>query len=923
MYNGQNLNFATHLIWEEVTQMAKAEDRTSAAPKGARYRERTNPDDLKAHAGNRNLNAPATLLSSLQSFVLFALVVVWCMHTSSLLAQELPFSASQAYRDMLTNLGEKVVHPSRMSAGGLLKGPLPAVPVEQVETNEGVAVESNLWRLEVSKNPWKLSLLNKATQAVWKIASDASGPSGIWWSNDPAGSGPPLQLSRVEKVQRTGNHWAIDCRVEGTDKGVTLGLDIISPNVIRLSIEAPSWGGNARLGISIAGQGPFFGLGERYEKAKLDGLKVKLHIEDNYDSSITPGHNWTYVPVPFLLNPRGLGLYVDTARISTFDLTSEASQRFSVQINGPSTDCYFLVAEGPKGVITAYTSLTGRTPLSPPWALGVWVCALKGRDVVVDVARRLRQQGIPASAIYPMDLYDMPGNMVAPQGLAPYYGPPREFVEALHELGFKVLWYKTPYVLPILTPYFSPNPDFEEGVRKHFFVLTPDGEPIGPDYPSMTFVAGSRQGVAADLDFTAPAAVDRWQKWIQVSLKDYDFDGFMEDYGEYVNEDYQFAFGKNAGRDMANLYSLFYHKITFLMVDQLKPGAVTFARSGYAGSQGYTRALSAGDQVANWTVERGLPSAVPAGITAGLSGFAVWGPDIDCTGSSKELYARWTEFGALTPIMRTLIWSGRGLEDLAKYPIDIWFDSQTIDLFRKYAKLHTSLFPYFYTYATEAAKDGLPIIRHPMLEWPDDPQTYDAEYQYLLGDRILVAPVLKEGARTRSLYLPKGSWVDYWTGNILEGGHQVEVQAPLERIPIFVKAGSIIPMINPETETLAQDLADSKYRTIGNSLIWRVFGSESLGGEKFVLYDGTQVTVDRQAGQLRINEAQSPVIRGYEVILPAAKAPTSVELSGRRLSTLDDGGYRAGKEGWWLSANDGMLHVLFTSDNFSLTIREH
>ena len=165
--------------------------------------------------------------------------------------------------------------------------------------------------------------------------------------------------------------------------------------------------------------------------------------------------------------------------------------------------------------------------------------------------------------------------------------------------------------------------------------------------------------------------------------------------------------------------------------------------------------------------------------------------------------------------------------------------------------------------------------------------------------------------------------MDYWTGNILEGGHQVEVQAPLERIPIFEKAGSIIPMMNPETETLAQDLAGSKYRTIGNSLIWRVFGSESLAGERFVLYDGTQVTVDRQAGQLRINQIQSPVIRGYEVVLPVAKAPTSVELSGRRLLALDDGGYRAGKEGWWLNANDGMSHVLFTTDDFSLTIKEH
>jgi hypothetical protein len=260
---------------------------------------------------------------------------------------------------------------------------------------------------------------------------------------------------------------------------------------------------------------------------------------------------------------------------------------------------------------------------------------------------------------------------------------------------------------------------------------------------------------------------------------------------------------------------------------------------------------------------------------------------------------------------------------MPNFSVDIWFDSQTVDLFKTYAQLHTSLFPYFYTLATEATKDGLPIIRHPMLEWPDDPQTYDAEYQYLLGDRILVAPVLKEGARTRNLYLPKGSWVDYWTGEIMEGGRQVEAQAPLERIPIFVKAGSIIPMLNPETETLAQDLAGTKYRTIGNSLVWRLFGSNSRAGEKFFLYDGTQASVDRKGGQIRVDEAQSPVIRSYEVVLPTAKAPTLVEVSGKQLLSLDDGGRRAGKEGWWQSADNGLLHVLFTTDNFSLVIREH
>ena len=264
--------------------------------------------------------------------------------------------------------------------------------------------------------------------------------------------------------------------------------------------------------------------------------------------------------------------------------------------------------------------------------------------------------------------------------------------------------------------------------------------------------------------------------------------------------------------------------------------------------------------------------------------------------------------------MRTHNWG------MPNFSVDIWFDTQTIDLFRNYAKLHTSLFPYFYTYAKEATKDGLPIIRHPMLEWPDDPQTYDAEFEYLLGEKILVAPVLKEGARTRSLYLPKGSWVDYWTGDVLEGGRQVEVPAPLDRIPIFVKGGSVIPMVSPETETLAQDLAASRYRTIGNSLIWRIFPAVGPERENFTLYDGSEATVDQEVGRIHVTGTHSPVVRAYELIIPTKTAPNEVDLSGKRLLKLDDSGYRGGKEGWWLSAPVGTLHVLFTSDNFELTI---
>ncbi len=222
-----------------------------------------------------------------------------------------------------------------------------------------------------------------------------------------------------------------------------------------------------------------------------------------------------------------------------------------------------------------------------------------------------------------------------------------------------------------------------------------------------------------------------------------------------------------------------------------------FSRSGYAGSQAYTPVVWGGDQFPNWTTDYGLPSVVRAGITAGLSGFAVWGPDIAANGHSRELWTRWVEFGALTPVMRNHLW------DKPQNAMNLWHDPEATTFFREYARLHISLFPYFYTYAKDAEKTGLPIMRHLLFADPADPHTWIADDQYLLGDKMLVAPVINEGAVSRSVYLPAGAWTNYWTGKVIDGGRTVTVPAPLDQIPIFVRAGSILPFISQNTETLA------------------------------------------------------------------------------------------------------------------------
>lgn len=812
-------------------------------------------------------------------------------------AQTQPFSSTEEYRSMLEQLHRRPADPSRMSAGTLLSsGSTGMVPVKVEETAAVLRVDADAWHLEILKERWGMTLTNKRTGLAWRLPA----LEGILWTNGAGGKQrTALWPTEIEHIQRIGNTWRMQVKIHASSEPAILQLSVLSPTVIRLSIRALQPGGDTRMNLNFTGAGPLFGLGERFDQVKLDGLQTILRPEDLFGK---PGHNWTYIPVPFLFTPHGLGVYLDTAAVSDFDLREADKERFGIQLDGASVDCYFFVG-APKEIIGAYTSLTGRTPLSPPWAFGVWICSYQGPQQVLNDAEKLRREKIPSSAIWTFDVMDKGDIMGWPLWRTGYYPNPRQFTDKLHSMGFKALTYVHPYLRSVLVPYSLPDPSFKAGVRTGLMVLNSAGKPTGPAKP---FPDGN-------IDFTSPANVDWWEQKIRdIVLKD-NFDGWMEDYGESINDTDRFAAGVT-GRDMVNLYPLFYHKITYEISRKFKPDVVEFDRSGYAASQGYTRVVWGGDQRPDWTQDHGLPSVVRGGISAGLSGFAVWGPDIEGNGFSKELWMRWVEFGALTPIMRDHLWNE------PSGAVNLWYDSQTIDVFRSYARLHISLFPYFYTYGQEAAKDGLPIMRHPLLEFPNDSNTYDMDAEYLLGEKILVAPVIIQGASTRSLYLPQGSWVDYWNGNILEGQREVTLPAPLDCIPILVRSGSIIPFISPDTQTLVQDLPVDKDRALTRDLTWRVFPSSTPARDRFTLYDGTLAVASQDRSEISVEVEDSPLVRQYEVVLPLSDKPHAVTVGRKPLNELDEGNKRSHKAGWWMDSKDGALHVFLSGDDFRLNV---
>jgi len=816
-------------------------------------------------------------------------------------AQTQPYSSSNEYQSMLKELSNDPVLPSHISSGKLPSALEAPANIEAHETATTLRLETSGWVLELAKNGLGISLTNKHTSLAWRVHGSGDDLAGLLWEQD-AGKATFLRPVKVTSIERHENVWRVHAELAYSTATVSIEIAVISPTAIRLSIRAPQLGASSRLGMNFAGLGPLFGLGERFDRVKLDGLKTILRPEDRLGTS---GHNWSYIPVPFLFTPRGIGIYLDTPDVSTVDLEHSAQGRFSIQLDHPSVDAYFFLGD-PKTILQDYTSLTGHSAVPPPWAFGVWVCSYQGAQTVFDDAKRLRQNAIPASAIWTYDVMGKGDIMGWPFWSVGSYPNPRQFTDQLHGMGFKSLTYVHPYLSSILAPYNLPNPTFEQSAQAGFFVKDSNRNPIGP--PSMS-------SELASIDFTNPVAVDWWEQKIREILLDDNFDGWMEDFGESGRDTDRSAVGLT-GRNMANLSPLLYHSITNRIALKAKPDIVEFARSGYAGSQSYSSVIWGGDQLPDWSQDQGLPSVVRAGITAGLSGFPVWGPDIDDNSRSEELWIRWTEFGALTPIMRDHLW------DKPQGAVGIWYDSQTINAFRTYARLHMSLFPYFYTLAKEASKTGLPIIRHPLLEFPDDSGTYDIDGEYMLGSKLLVAPVLEEGASSRSLYLPWGSWVNFWTGEVVEGGRRITVSAPLEQIPLLIRAGSILPLISPDTETLASDLAGSKYTTLTPDLTWRVFPAATTIRDSFTLDDGTVATSTEEPSRIEVHLEHSPVLRNYEVILPTNKPPREVKVSGALLTKLEEHKEQKGEPGWRMDTESHTLHVFFKAHDFILSVNK-
>ncbi|MBV9329459.1 MAG: glycoside hydrolase family 31 protein [Chloroflexi bacterium] len=680
--------------------------------------------------------------------------------------------------------------------------------------------------LVVRSDPWQMSLLDANGQTLWDEAADQT----IGYRTVAGDLRQARRLASFNVV--SGDVVQMAAETDDPAHAITFEVRVLAPGALRMTIIPDAAASVASVGGAFLSPSDerFVGFGERFDGVNQRGKTLDMWANDRRVAGYGAS---SYAPVPALLSSKGHGFALERFERSQFDLAASQPDRWTWTQDAPAASV--LITYGPtlKDLVQRNTQLTGLPPLPPPWLFGVWKTSVGGQAAVIAEMKKLRELKVPVSAVFCFDAVDSDANLGWPivtfaGRQAGPYPDPRSFTDTLHNLGFKVLNYFT-------ADFHTDRPNFLEPASHGFLVRRADGRIyVHPDFQ------------VAWLDYTDPDTSVWWSASWRRALNDLGYDGGMLDLGELIPADASLADG-TSGLQTHNRYPLLYAQSAWNAASAARPNGDfgLLVRSGALGAERFQSGQWNGDAVMRWEGPDGLQSMVPAALSYGLSGFPYWHAEVagyvqaDLSHEQeRELWLRWVQLATWTALLRD------HLGDHPHSPIDVWLDDGTLGTFEQGARVHSSLVPYLYSLAAEANRTGVPLMRFMPLEVPDDPRAWQEEQSYFLGPTFLVAPVMTAGATTRTVYLPAGTWVDYWRGTIFSGGQEVTVDAPLdaEGPPVFARAGAIVPLAAPH-DTLAQADPSSGVTTWSGDLVIRIMPSAPSGPSEstFTLYDGTHL----------------------------------------------------------------------------------
>ncbi|WP_017754209.1 glycoside hydrolase family 31 protein [Calidifontibacillus oryziterrae] len=572
----------------------------------------------------------------------------------------------------------------------------------------------------------------------------------------------------------------------------------------------------------------FYGFGEKTGYLNKRGEKMVMWNTDVY-APHNPETDPLYQSIPFFMavrNGSAYGIFFDNTFKTTFDFKTE-TDLYSFSANGGQLDYYVFSGPSPKDVVRQYTHLTGRMPLPPKWALGYHQSkySYMSESEVRELIHNFIEKDIPVDAIY-LDIHYMDEYRVFTFDQHSFPNP-QQLIADLKSKGI--------HLIPIVDPGVKKDPSYniyKDGILKNHFCKYLEGD---------IYIDEVWPGESAFPDFSK-TETQKWWADNHTFYTDLGIEGIWND----MNEPAVFNNTKtmdlevihdNDGdirthAELHNLYGLLMGMSTYNgLVEQLqgkRPFLLT--RAGYSGIQRYA-AVWTGDNRSFW---EHLEMSLPMCMNLGISGVAFCGPDVggfahDCNG---QLLTRWIQVGAFTPFFR----NHNALDTNSQEP---WaFGAKYESIIRKYIQLRYRWLPHLYTLFSECSRTGIPVMRPLVLEYPGDKHVWNLSDQFMIGENVIIAPILRPDTFHRVVYLPDGEWINYWTDQVLIGDKHLLIEADLETLPIFIKKGAII----------AQGASKQSTMVAETDMQIHIYPDENVASS-YTLYDDDGTTFNYMYGQ--------------------------------------------------------------------------
>ena len=517
-----------------------------------------------------------------------------------------------------------------------------------------------------------------------------------------------------------------------------------------------------QLGLSVNEQ--IYGLGERFGAFVKNGQSVSVWNEDGGTST-----EQSYKNIPFYLSSRGYGVFVNHPQRVEFEVGTEQVNKVAFSVEGECLDYFVMAGPDGKAVLERYTDLTGKPALPAPWTFGLWLSTSFTTDydeeTVMGFIDGMLERGIPLS-VFHFDCCWMKEfhwtDFIWDEAVFP---DPEGMLARIRAKGIKVCVWINPYI-------GQESALFEEGVREGYFLKRPNGDVWQWDM---------WQSGMAIVDFTNPEAVKWYQRGLE-KLLDMGVDCFKTDFGERIPTEVVWHNGADPMK-MHNFYPYLYNQAVFELLERKrgKGEAVLFARSATAGGQ-KVPVHWGGDC---WSDYESMEQSLRGGLSLTSSGFGFWSHDIGGfeSKSTPDVYKRWCAFGLLSTHSR--------LHGSSSYRVPWLYDEESVDVVRFFTGLKALLMPYLYRNAIETSRTGVPMMRSMALEFPDDRNCAYLAGQYMLGDSLLVAPVMNQEGMAE-YYLPGGEWTHFLTGEAREGGRWYREKQDYLDIPLYVRDHSVV-----------------------------------------------------------------------------------------------------------------------------------